>query len=420
MNQVFLDTIYLFSCGARGVKPVLDHEIDVLKIHDTAVQQGIWDITFLAIKQLYDEGSYFVNGELIEKWHKELIIRIAKETQRSFQVYNIIKKLEDSGVNCCVLKGEIIADLYYNPDCRISTDTDILIDKAFEKKAVKIMGKNKFEVLTRSSASHHVRCFHPVAGLIELHVDLYDEIFEDIWFDNMINNKESCRRVTTSQGYEYTTLGITDGLIFITLHYIKHFLTCGVGIRQLMDVLLYMKKYKNEIDWDRLNGLLRHLKYYKFFSNAIGIGIEYLKFNKEELPEVEYDSDIMIKILDDVEEGGVYGKSNLQRRDFYKIYTEKRFEKIKNENYQKYMNKWKRSSSLKMIFPKAANLKVKFPYVTKSKLLLPVAWVHRLLRFVCDVFNRNKDVRHYIQCPAPQSNRALEKRMELIRELDMI
>lgn len=111
--------------------------------------------------------------------------------------------------------------------------------------------------------------------------------------------------IKTSQGIYITTLGINDGLIFITLHIITHFLIQGVGIRQLMDVLLYMSHYKNTIDWLRYNKLLEYLKYNRFMDNVVGIGVKHLGFAENELPKGEYNDSIMQNILLDMENGGV-------------------------------------------------------------------------------------------------------------------
>ncbi|WP_128739123.1 nucleotidyltransferase domain-containing protein [Desulfocucumis palustris] len=421
MSQAFYDAIYLFSCGVRGNKPVLIHDIDVSKIYSLAMSQGIWQTTYLALKKLYDQDELIVDKKIFDKWHQKIVIQAIKATQRNKAVNDIVRVLEQKGIKCCVLKGEVLAELYHNPICRISSDTDILIDKNLEKKTVNVLKQCLFEVEPRYPTSYHVCCYHSLAGVIELHLQLYDELFEDVWFDKKTLNIEAYRQIKTSQGNYISTLGINDGLIFITLHLIKHFLHKGVGIRQLMDVLLYMSYYKNKIDWDRYDKLLKYLKYDKFMNNAIGIGIDYLGFDKNELPKSKYNDNIMQKILIDMEMGGIYGKNEVERGEFYKIYTKERFNRFKRGNYERYINSWMRPNIIKSIFPNRINMITRYPCAKKYKLLLFIAWLHRLLNFILDVIKKKKNIKHYIEYQSPEAiNDIVKKRMDLIRELDMI
>ncbi len=420
MSEAFNDTVYLFSCGARGNKPFLTHDIDIFKIYNLAMSQGIWQTTFLALKKLYDQGDLILNKKVFDNWYQEVMIRAIQITQRNTAVSKTINALEQKNIQCCVLKGEVLAELYSNPICRISSDTDILIDKNLEKKAVNILKQCGFSIEPRYPNSHHTRCCHPLAGMIELHLRLCGELSEDVWFNKKILNIEKYRRIKISQANYITTLGITDGLIFITLHFIKHFLARGAGIRQLMDILLYMHYYDKEINWDRYKRLLKYLKYDKFINNAIGIGKKYLGFDENELPQSRYNNDVMQKILFDMEKGGIYGKNEVGREGSYKAYTEERFKKFKRGRYSYYMNKLGiRNITIPLLFPNRARMLIKYPYVKKNKLLLSVAWLHRFLNFILSVFK--KKIKYHIKCQnSALSCDVVNERMDLIRKLDMI
>ena len=193
-----------------------------------------------------------------------------------------------------------------------------------------------------------------------------------------ISNEEPYRKIKTQDGFELITLGVTDGLIFITLHYIA-FLTRGVGIRQLMDILLYMKQYKNRIDWGRFNRLMEHLKYKKFMENSIGIGVKYMNFKEEDLPSFSADDSLMLAILSDIEKGGVFGKNESGRKGFYLTYTKARSNASKKGIYNVYVRKLRILNIMKVIFPRYTSLKQKYTYIDKHLLLYPIAWIHRFV-----------------------------------------
>lgn len=421
LTQTFIDMIYLFSCGALGKAPLSEIAANIQDINKLAEKHDVLHIVYLAEKYLYDNKRLNMPSDAYCSLKYNTLNSVTRNIKRNYFMHKVINKFKDEGLNYCVLKGEVLSSLYAAPDFRISSDTDMYIDAKDTKQAISILKKLNFTVKKYKGTSHHIRANHPIGGLLELHLHLHDEIFEDVWFDHKMLNQEEFRTIKAEDGTSITTLGITDGLIFITLHYIKHFLSCGVGIRQLMDVLLYMKKYKDEINWDRFNELLHHLKYKKFVDNTIDIGIKYLHFIKGDLPLHECDENIMDKILTDIEKGGVFGKHDAGRSGFYLEYTKARFSRFKKEDYDAYVKKWWRPNVIKAIFPSVRSIAVKFPYVKKTTLLYPVAWIHRVIKLLTGIIKKEKSVYKYINPQkAVENNETIKKRMELIRELDMI
>ncbi|MBQ4109864.1 MAG: nucleotidyltransferase family protein [Clostridia bacterium] len=412
MTQNFKDLLYLFACGALGNKADINHNIDIMEIYKLSVKQGIWHTVFLALNDI-KESELLNWGELsFEQLNFDTLQTAMLNQRKLVNVHNFIKKLEDGGVNATVLKGESLSKLYKNPLCRISSDTDLLIDEKLEKKAVAIAEEFGMEVATRNASSNHALARSASTGLVELHIHLYDEMLEDIWFDNKMANQEETITIKTEDNFTINTLGITDGAIFTALHMIKHFLEKGVGVRQMMDTLIYLKNYKNQIDFKRFNDMMKYLKYDKFMDNIIGIGIEYFKFDKEELPKVGYSVTLMEQILNDSENGGVFGYGAESGSDFYEVYSRERFNRFKNGDYDEYMNKLKNANRLKMLFPNRTLLKNKYPYVTKHKWLVPVAWIHRILN---KIFKKKQKVTF-----DNVKNDAIKQRMEMINNLEMI
>jgi len=409
MTQAFSDMLYLFSCAAHGICPVEKEYSDIDEVFQKAVKQSVLPLVLMSVKQLY-KGDMIIQGQTLNSHIHNLRLMIINNTQRNAIVYNAVKQLTDNGIPCCVLKGDTVANLYANPDCRISSDTDIYIDdEKMIKKAVKILKCHSFEFRKKYSNSHHFQAYHKIAGLLELHCHLHDELFTDIWFDNQTVLTEPYRAVRTHFDNELPALGITDGIILLCLHFIKHFLSGGTGVRQLMDVLLYIKKYKNEIDYKKFSELIHYLKYNKFFDAMMGIGVKYLGFAKEDLYPFTYDEIIFGKILSDIEDGGLFGKGELWRKSFYVVYSQQRFGRFKDGDYAKHINKWKMRNFFALFFMNRKSMEKKYPYIIKYGFLLPVAWLHRAIELL--IGKKNNDNSHTDEIAA---------RMDLIRELDMI
>ena len=87
--------------------------------------------------------------------------------------------------------------------------------------------------------------------------------------------------------------------------------------------------------------------------------------------------------------------------------------------YLLYMFRWKSGMYWKALFPTRDALAKKYPYVTKSPLLIPVAWMHRL------VFRGSKAVKNgaltsYIVTDEQKVSDAGKRRVAMFRKLQMM
>ena len=151
-----------------------------------------------------------------------------------------------------------------------------------EQKVYGYFENRGFQVFERSLTSHHGVCQSKRFGKIEIHTNLYDEIVEDVWFGALGDDKfvmEPFERVIVADG-EYTTLGATDQLLFLTLHMIKHFIEGGLSIRMMLDVALHYTKRRDDIDFDRYWSALQELHYADMLNTVLWILIEYGGFEE--------------------------------------------------------------------------------------------------------------------------------------------
>lgn len=403
MNQNFLDTIYLFSCGANGAVPEIENKLDFKEIYTISQSQGIWETVFLAIISLHENKPDIIPQKLYEQWLSNFIVRCGMQYRKYALTHEILKKLNEKGVETCVLKGESLSRFYHTPIARTSSDFDILINPKKLDLCLNILRENGFKIGEIVYESHQIECVHPIVGLVEIHIMMYGKKTEDVCFNNEVKYSEPYINVESEDGTIYQTLGITDNFLYLLLHFIKHFLSAGVGIRQLLDVLLYVKNNYNLIDWERANRAISNLGFKKMFDCMVAIGIKYFMFPKDLIKVQNADEILVGKVFDDMMLGGVFGHNDSKRQGFYDLYLNERCKKIKNKNYEVYRNKRK----LTRLFPNREFMSINFPYVTKLKILLPVAWVHRIIKGILPQKAKPVSTEH-------------SERLKLLQELAMI
>ncbi len=414
MTADFSDMMYLFSCGAHGLMPSMPRTMNIDNIYRLAVSQGVWPTVFLAMKKLWDNGRVFIDDEEYSAIKGQVLLCVLQNIKRRSAVHDVMNMLEDNGIACCVLKGEAIARLYCEPAFRISGDTDILIDSALEDQAVQLLREYGLEVHTRNTSSHHFRCYGAATGFIEFHVALYSESSNTLYFNHGHSFQEYYVEVVVDDNKTIKTLGITDGIIYLTLHAIKHFLHKGVGIRQLMDMALYMKRYQAEIHWDKFNCIMKKLKFNTFIDYSVTICVKHLGFAYQDFAGLrnyeEYlcDENILNRLIDDIRKGGVFGFDDQGRRNFKTKYLSRKYYSQKRIFFGVY-GIWKRMwTSASVLFPSLEHMCRKFNYLRRFPLLLPIAWVHRMVVFLLE--RQSTDV----------VEDTSKERLELLRQLNML
>lgn len=397
MTNHFKNMLYLLSANARGTKVQIEGELNIEEIRRLSLEQGIWTLVYPELAKICDASKY----------HMGFFSLVSKGIAQKEFTLGVIKKIEEAGIPCCLLKGASVAGLYNDPECRVSSDTDILINPDDEEKLKKVLLELGYGLEDRAENDHHLKAFHKNGGLLEAHIMLYSKTSEKFLFNGLSMYSEDWATMNIN-GYDYHILGINDGLVYLTAHYIKHLVNEGGGVRQMMDLLLYMEKYKEEIDFERYENLLKELSYDKLLDVIKTIGAKYFGFCYEIKNE-----DLAEKILTDSEVGGIFGFETDTRKNFYDSYCEKRTTMSKYQ-HKLYMSVNSELSIFDKFFPSQKVLVGVYGIeYARNKWLLPVAWMHRNCKIIARKITRKK-------IPQKQDTAEFKDRMQLMRDLNMI
>lgn len=336
MTKNFSDLIYLLNCSVNAAEPEI-REFDFKKLYELSLSQQIQTLVFPSINRINKKDSSLIEEKLFLEWQKQFLFSVMFAERRKIYVKSLIEKFNRENINYCILKGETLSILYAEPESRISSDVDILVsDKEEFIKAKEILMKEGFLIINEMASSHQLEFVHKIYGTIELHSDICDGIAKKIWFENKIAFNEPYITVKDKSGYEYKSLSATDGGVYVTFHFIKHFLSHGCGIRQMLDSLLYLKAYEKEMDVERFENAFSNLRYLKFIEACKKVGNVY--FGMDFSLKYETEETVIEKILSDMESGGIFGKDEEFRKSFTVHYTNRR--KVDDASHKKETTKW--------------------------------------------------------------------------------
>lgn len=339
-------------------------------------------------------------------------------------ILQLLGKMNEAGISALLIKGYAVASCYAAPDSRLSGDTDLLIAPRDEKRACAFMKESGFSVEERWAKGHHVVCCHPQLGCVELHVLLYDEIVEDVWFGKMDGRefvREPAIEVSTQEG-GYRTLGHTDHMIFLMLHLIKHFIISGMSLRMMLDAALFFVRHAQEIDGTRFWQTMRGLQYETIAQSILWAMVRYCGLEGASLPGLLSECPPQVDmILDDLENGGWLGRRDEKAREegWHEYNRQLLMKKKGKARYGLYMVRWKMDMYRKALFPSRKTLALRYPCVQKCALLIPFVWLHRLIFRGCRAVRKGA-LTSYIVTDEKKISPSGQARVQMFKRLGMM
>ncbi len=405
LPNAYSDAIFLYACGMKGVMPQGERQYrteEIEQIEKTARLQGVWPVVFAVLKKLSEKGLADIPPSQLAKWQMDLNLKVMEYTLRQEAMYTFLEQ-ELAFSKPVMLKGDLISDLYANPELRMSGDTDLLIAPADEKKVLEAFQKAGGEYVPRGGNNNQAVCVHPKAGKFEIHISLDTKEVTEVWYDNLDFGGEEKRQVTLKNGHTVTALGITDGAINMVLHVLKHFISGIAHLKMLGDALLYLSCYWDEIDFHRVDAVMEQLGYRGIYQTMKHIGAKYFTLPNFSL-EASLD-ETAEKLLSDLEYCAQNGFLE-EKLTAYHEYSKAKYEGKHKKNYTAYKKELTKRERMERLFPKKTVLYGEYPILMKQGWLLPFVWIVRIFK---KIFGK--------KIVLPRDN---NPRLELMKELGLL
>lgn len=273
---------------------------------------------------------------------------------------NELKQVQDAfekeKIKNMPMKGAFMKNYYNRPDLREMSDLDICVEE-HELEHVKEVLENMGYTLIKRVSNHDVYWKEPCV-MIEVHKCLYKqeidkrqhEYFESFKNAVLDENKEYCYHQK-----------LEDFYVYMIAHMAGHFYKRGCGVRNIIDLYVFEKKFKNQTDEEYITKELEECGLTTFEKHMKKLCDIWLKGQKRE----KFYDDLLWYMLD----CGIYGKSEY---GIWQGYAKTGKDAGKDK---KQMKKW-------YYFPPCAYMKQYYGYLNKAPFLLPFAWIHRAVRSI--------------------------------------
>lgn len=278
---------------------------------------------------------------------------MAREAVQKYEQEQILEGFEKAGVDSLPLKGSVLKNYYPSPDMRFLTDLDILFRDEHKEDVRRVLlglgyqEDHEWEV-------HDVYIKPPVMN-VEMHYicctqnkelnQFYETIWERAW---LIEGKECTYQMSWEDYY-----------IYMVGHAVRHFKLGGIGIRMLLDFVVFEEKLEGMCDRRLVEEELQRAGLLTFEKSIRA----FLKDCMEEgKPLNEKDG-----LLDCVIESGAYGTMD--------NFLQMRLLEGGDSRWRIFITRLKLLASV--VLPDMGVMKELYPYLEHYPLLLPAAWIQR-------------------------------------------
>lgn len=341
--------IYLTACAVNGKTPAVEKvdNIDYSLLFQVCERHVLTAATAYAL-----EAIGIKNHEFTQAKEKAIRKNILLDAERA----RLLQRFESEQIWYMPLKGALLKDWYPKLGMRQMSDNDILCDPACRDRIRDIMPELGF-TLEKNSRNVDEYFKQPVHNF-EIHDSLFTQYKKEKIFEYYANIKSKLIKDSNHvYGYHFSH---EDFYVYMTAHEYKHYKYGGTGVRSLLDVYIFIKKYGASIDMNYIQAELTKMGIVEFEQQTRKLAMKVFHLKKLSPDEK--------KLLDYYIFSGAYGTVNHAGRNTVE-------EGMKGAGI---------SAKIKYVFhrlfPPMQFIKSEFPFFYKHKCLIPVLWLIRPIK----------------------------------------
>ena len=308
---------------------------------------------------------------VLSKWKIEYLKSSMTSKMLLYNSKKVFHELCNNDIKVIIFKGISYSRYYINPITRLMGDIDIIVESRNYDKTINILEKLGYVCINKSIKSHHLVFEKKDAFNIELHHSIVDcekhsqfKSLNDICFSSVVECKQN------DIVFYHPT--VSDELKMCLVHMYKHYCSTGFGYKMLIDLYLILRKasYEEILEFSKESHI------YNFTLLLMRLMRDYFQ-QKFSIETDEQLNQIAPTVLDlftqDIHMSGAFGFKD--KLIFISKITSNVSENCENSTLKR---------NLRYLFPTVEyfSRSSNYTYCRSNNLLLPIAWIHRIIRAI--------------------------------------
>jgi len=258
-------------------------QVDYAKVLKMAREQSVVGLMAAGLGHVTDVK--IPHGLALKMVSKTLGLEQHNRAKNVF-VNELMGELEGEGIRAVMVKGQGLAQCYERPLWRASGDIDLYMDEGDFQKAKKFFRPlvEKFDP-DNDNTRHVNMCYK--GWVVEIHANQHsalssridrvlDEVHRDIFHGGVR---------TWDNGGKIITLPSADNdVILVFTHFLHHFYSGGMGLRQICDWCRLLYTYRESLNYGLLESRIRQMGLMTEWKAFGALAIEYLGYPKDSMP----------------------------------------------------------------------------------------------------------------------------------------
>lgn len=262
-----------------------DYEpIDFAAVYDIAEEQSVAGLIAAGLEHVEDRS--LLKQEALPFMKKVISLENRNISMNQF-IGELVRKMQNSGINSLLVKGQGVAQCYERPQWRSSGDIDFFLDEKDYEKAKNLL-------LPMSSSSEPEGLYSKHLGMtidswvVELHGSLrcglsacIDRVLDSVQEDTF--DKRDVR-LWQNGNMAISLPGQDNDAIFIFTHILKHFYKGGIGLRQICDWCRLLWTFRDSLNVGLLEKRVRDMRLMSEWKAFGAYAVKYLGMPVESMP----------------------------------------------------------------------------------------------------------------------------------------
>ena len=262
--------------------------VDWNKVYQLAEEQSVVGVVLSGIERLRNAKiNIDQNQEDLLQWIGEVHMLEQQNKAMNQFVAELIEKMCKADIYAIIVKGQGVAQCYEKPLWRTCGDVDLLLSDSNYEKAKTYLTPFASTVETEYDYKKH-QGMTIDQWIVELHGNMrcglsvrMDNVIDDI--QNEVFYGGNVR--SWMNGHTQVFLpGVDIDVLFVFTHFIKHFYTGGLGLRQICDWCRLLWTYRKSLNGKLLESRIRELGLMSEWKAFGAFAVDYLGMPKETVP----------------------------------------------------------------------------------------------------------------------------------------
>lgn len=358
MNKESKYLLHLLGAYLRKAEPQPDPGVDWGRLTELAYSHNLAGV----LAYMGMQHPICPDPECKTSLRRFCLMTITEFSTRGALAEEFSQTLADNGIDHILMKGIILRDLFPVPDLRTYGDVDLVIRRTDRQKSHALMEQLGF--LTKEDWEP-VYSYRKCSENYELHTELLEtdvagktvcrDYFRNCW-SHVVPIGE--HRFQFEPEYHF---------LYLLTHLAKHVTGSGAGIRMYMDVAAFILHYGENLDWAMIARELEVLDLGNF-ANAVFAMVQNCFGVASPIALKPVAADVLETFVELTMRGGIFGK-NAQNSGTVAVRQESCGGGISRG-----------ATIVKRLFPSAKAIQSRYTYLQDKPWLLPVAWIHRLVK----------------------------------------